>query len=138
MRPSLRWCLAQANTDLTSPIRSDRLDNQEIVSLVGAHLCGVRGPQTRQAVLAHSTDPTAVSGPYASHAPRQEPTRGEGEVYTFEDGNLATHLMRNSLGGAKRKDVSVLLSIPAPLSRRYRDDVRLASFLFCLSLLWLS
>ncbi|GAA5998039.1 type 2C protein phosphatase PTC5 [Rhodotorula paludigena] len=101
----------------------DRLDNQEIVSLVGAHLCGVRGPQTRQAVLAHSTDPTAVSGPYASHAPRQEPMRGEGEVYTFEDGNLATHLMRNSLGGAKRKDVSVLLSIPAPLSRRYRDDI---------------
>ncbi|BGP37405.1 hypothetical protein JCM10449v2_001311 [Rhodotorula kratochvilovae] len=102
----------------------DRLDNQEIVSLVGAHLCGVRGTQTRPAVLAHSVDPTAVSGPHASHAPRQEPTRGEGEVFTFEDtGNLATHLIRNSLGGAKRDQVSVLLSIPAPLSRRYRDDI---------------
>jgi len=46
-------------------------------------------------------------------------------VFTFEDtGNLATHLIRNALGGAKREQVSVLLSIPAPLSRRYRDDVR--------------
>ncbi|KAG0665363.1 hypothetical protein C6P46_006810 [Rhodotorula mucilaginosa] len=101
----------------------DRLDNQEIVSLVGAHLCGVRGAQTRQAVLAHASDPTAVSGPHASHQPRQEPTRGEGESFTFEDGNLSTHLIRNALGGAKRDQVSVLLSIPAPLSRRYRDDI---------------
>lgn len=99
------------------------MDNQEIVSLVGAHLCGVRGAQTRQAVLAHASDPTAVSGPHASHQPRQEPTRGEGESFTFEDGNLSTHLIRNALGGAKRDQVSVLLSIPAPLSRRYRDDV---------------
>ncbi|POY76164.1 hypothetical protein BMF94_0887 [Rhodotorula taiwanensis] len=101
----------------------DRLDNQEIVSLVGAHLCGMRGSQTRQAVLAHASDPTAVMGPHASHQPRQEPTRGEGETFTFEDGNLSTHLIRNALGGAKRDQVSVLLSIPAPLSRRYRDDI---------------
>lgn len=49
--------------------------------------------------------------------------RGEGDVWTFEDGNLATHLIRNALGGAKREQVSALLSIPAPWSRRYRDDV---------------
>lgn len=106
---------------------SDRLDNQEIVSLVGAHLCGVRGSQTRQSVLSHASDPTAVVGPHASHQPRQEPTRGEGDTFTFEDGNLSTHLIRNALGGAKRDQVSVLLSIPAPLSRRYRDDVSLRS-----------
>lgn len=113
--------------------RSDRLDNQEIVSLVGAHLCGLRGDQTRQAVLSNSVDPTAVSGPHNSHAPRQQPTRGEGEVFTFEDGNLATHLIRNSLGGAKREQVSVLLSVPAPLSRRYRDDASrsFSPFYFC-------
>ncbi|GAA6006151.1 hypothetical protein JCM10207_000541 [Rhodosporidiobolus poonsookiae] len=101
----------------------DRLDNQEIVSLVGAHLCGVRGTQSRSNVLSHSVDPLAATPTHASHAPRQEPTRGEGEVFTFEDGNLSTHLIRNSLGGAKRDQVSVLLSIPAPLSRRYRDDI---------------
>ncbi|GAA5973344.1 hypothetical protein JCM11641_003084 [Rhodosporidiobolus odoratus] len=101
----------------------DRLNNDEIVSLVGAHLCGVRGTQSRSSVLSHSVDPSAANPTYASHAPRQEPMRGEGEVFTFEDGNLSTHLIRNSLGGAKRDQVSVLLSIPAPLSRRYRDDI---------------
>ncbi|GAA6007907.1 hypothetical protein JCM11491_006533 [Sporobolomyces phaffii] len=101
----------------------DRLDNQEIVSLVGAHLSGVRGSQTRSAVLGHSIDSTVLSGKSFAHVPRQEPTRGEGEVYEFCDGNLATHLTRNALGGAKREQVSVLLSIPAPLSRRYRDDI---------------
>ncbi|GAA5895174.1 type 2C protein phosphatase PTC5 [Sporobolomyces salmoneus] len=102
----------------------DRLDNQEIVSLVGAHLSGVRGPQTRSTVLSHSLDSTPLSEEKSfAHVPRQEPTRGEGEVYEFCDGNLATHLTRNALGGAKREQVSVLLSIPAPLSRRYRDDI---------------
>ncbi|GAA5876822.1 hypothetical protein JCM1840_002055 [Sporobolomyces johnsonii] len=101
----------------------DRLDNQEVVSLVGAHLSGVRGPQTRASVLAHSTDTTALSGKSFAHQPRQEPTRGEGEVYEFCDSNLSSHLIRNALGGARREQVSVLLSIPAPLSRRYRDDI---------------
>lgn len=55
--------------------------------------------------------------------------RGEGDVYTFEDGNLATHLVRNALGGAKREQVSVLLSIPSNLSRRYRDDITITVIL---------
>ncbi|GAA5959133.1 hypothetical protein JCM3765_006352 [Sporobolomyces pararoseus] len=106
----------------------DRLDNQEIVSLVGAHLSGVRGPQTRSSVLSHSVESSPndlLEDPSNSfaHLPRQEPTRGEGQVFDFVDGNLATHLTRNALGGAKREQVSVLLSIPAPLSRRYRDDI---------------
>ncbi|GAA5885080.1 hypothetical protein JCM6882_007220 [Rhodosporidiobolus microsporus] len=101
----------------------DRLDNQEVVSLVGAHLCGVRAPQTRSSVLSYSSDPNAAKPSTTPHTPRQEPTRGEGECFTFEDSNLSTHLIRNALGGAKREQVSVLLSIPAPLSRRYRDDI---------------
>ncbi|KAK4049741.1 hypothetical protein OIO90_005322 [Microbotryomycetes sp. JL221] len=108
----------------------DRLNNDEIVSLVGAHLSGVRGIQSRQQVLSHvapasTNDLIALdhNGPHLTHVPRQEPIRGEGPVFTFEDGNLATHLVRNALGGAKREQVSVLLSIPSPLSRRYRDDI---------------
>lgn len=31
--------------------------------------------------------------------------------------------MRNALGGAKREQVSVLLSIPTGISRRWRDDI---------------
>jgi pyruvate dehydrogenase phosphatase len=63
----------------------DRLNNDEIVSLVGAHLNGVRGEQTRQAVLSHvATSSTAVDPPAHTHAPRQEPQRGEGHVFTFD------------------------------------------------------
>ncbi|KAM0751610.1 protein serine/threonine phosphatase 2C [Meredithblackwellia eburnea MCA 4105] len=102
----------------------DRLENEEVVALVGAHLSGLRGPQSRQSVLSHVSPSTPdQSGSTHTHAPRQEPTRGEGDVYVFEDGNLGTHLIRNALGGAKREQVSALLSIPSPLSRRYRDDI---------------
>lgn len=103
----------------------DRLSNEEIVALVGSHLSGVRGTQSRSAVLRHVSDtsPHETMNPGHTHAPRQEPMRGEGEVYVFEDGNIGTHLIRNALGGAKREQVSALLSIPAPLSRRYRDDI---------------
>ncbi|KAL8279307.1 hypothetical protein RQP46_008344 [Phenoliferia psychrophenolica] len=103
----------------------DRLNNDEVVSLVGAHLSGLRGPQSRASVLAHvsPSSPTAGLGPSHTHAPRQEPVRGEGDIYVFEDSNLSTHLIRNALGGAKREQVSALLSIPSPLSRRYRDDI---------------
>lgn len=42
---------------------------------------------------------------------------------TVEDDNCATHLIRNALGGAEFQKVSLLISIPSPLSRRHRDDI---------------
>lgn len=111
----------------------DRLNNDEVVALVGAHLSGVRGNQGRAKILKRvSTNASLAGAGEVAHAPRQEPTRGEGDAFSFEDGNLSTHLIRNALGGAKREQVSVLLSIPSPLSRRYRDDV---SRLLCLSVI---
>lgn len=109
----------------------DRLNNDEIVALVGAHLSGLRGTHARAKILKRVSASASRAGPAEpAHAPRQEPTRGEGDAFSFEDGNLSTHLIRNALGGAKREQVSVLLSIPSPLSRRYRDDVSLAPFFF--------
>lgn len=111
---------------------SDRLTNEEIVSLVGGHISGLRGSFTRPAVLSHLSPSSSSSSASLSlaHVPRQEPTRGEGDAFVFEDANLATHLVRNALGGAKREQVAALLSIPAPLSRRYRDDVSFLSLSF--------
>lgn len=43
--------------------------------------------------------------------------------HTVEDTNTGTHLIRNALGGADFTKVSLLLSIPSPLSRRHRDDI---------------
>lgn len=44
--------------------------------------------------------------------------------YLIEDKNVATHLIRNALSAGGRKEyVSALVSIPSPMSRRYRDDL---------------
>lgn len=50
--------------------------------------------------------------------------------FTVEDDNIATHLMRNALGGADIQQVSMLVSIPAPISRSYRDDLTVTVVLF--------
>lgn len=49
---------------------------------------------------------------------------------TVEDDNLASHLIRNALGGAEFTKVSLLLSIPSPLARRHRDDITCTVVLF--------
>lgn len=42
---------------------------------------------------------------------------------------VLTTIRRNALGGAQREQVSALLSIPAPYSRRYRDDITITVLL---------
>lgn len=42
---------------------------------------------------------------------------------TVADPNAATHLIRNALGGADAEKVALFAGIPAPLSRRHRDDI---------------
>lgn len=51
--------------------------------------------------------------------------------YLLEDENVATHLIRNALSnGGHKEDVNLLLSIPSPLSRRYRDDLTVTVVFF--------
>lgn len=45
---------------------------------------------------------------------------GENERFVLEDKNVATHLVRNALGGKDKDMVCALLTLPAPYSRRYR------------------
>jgi pyruvate dehydrogenase phosphatase len=45
---------------------------------------------------------------------------GEDQRFVVEDKNVATHLVRNALGGKERDMVCALLTLPAPYSRRYR------------------
>lgn len=44
----------------------------------------------------------------------------EDQRFVVEDKNVATHLVRNALGGKDRDMVCALLTLPAPYSRRYR------------------
>lgn len=45
---------------------------------------------------------------------------GENDRFVVEDKNVATHLVRNALGGKDKDMVCALLTLPAPYSRRYR------------------
>jgi hypothetical protein len=42
------------------------------------------------------------------------------ERFVVEDKNVATHLVRNALGGRDQDQLSALLTLPSPFSRRYR------------------
>ncbi|SCU86599.1 LAME_0D06876g1_1 [Lachancea meyersii CBS 8951] len=49
----------------------------------------------------------------------------------LEDKNAATHLIRNALSaGGQRDYVSTLVSIPSPMSRKYRDDLTVTVVFF--------
>lgn len=51
-------------------------------------------------------------------------------TFTVEDENVSTHLVRNALGGGDLEQVSMLVSIPAPISRSYRDDLTVTVVFF--------
>ena len=40
--------------------------------------------------------------------------------FIVKDKNVATHLVRNALGGQNEEQVTALLTLPSPFSRRYR------------------
>lgn len=58
--------------------------------------------------------------------------RGPGPMsYLLEDKNVLTHLIRNALSqGGLREQTSMLISIPNPVSRRYRDDLTVTVVFF--------
>ncbi|KAI4652259.1 hypothetical protein J4E93_002458 [Alternaria ventricosa] len=52
------------------------------------------------------------------------------ERFVVEDKNAATHLVRNALGGKDQDQLSALLTLPSPFSRRYRDDLTVEVIFF--------
>jgi len=52
------------------------------------------------------------------------------ERFIVQDKNAATHLIRNALGGKHEEQVCALLTLPAPYSRRYRDDLTVSVIFF--------
>jgi pyruvate dehydrogenase phosphatase len=117
----------------------DMLPTQEVGNLVSAHLDGTRGTYSATALQARlegaatAAQSTAAADGDEAAAQQQLLAKrrtghhplnaGRENQYTFEDANLATHLIRNALGGADTDRLTSLLAIPAPESRRYRDDV---------------
>lgn len=121
----------------------DMLSNEEAVGLVATHLSGFRGVlgasdmQRRCFESGKAVNVDVSSTTETQHQVQQQtkknfhPLNKKAEsTFSFEDENLATHLTRNALGGADWERVSGLLAIPAPHSRRYRDDITINVLLF--------
>lgn len=54
-----------------------------------------------------------------------------GSNYSLDDKNVSTHLIRNALSnGGSKEQTSMLISIPSPTSRRYRDDLTVTVVFF--------
>ncbi|KAK9785191.1 putative PPM-type phosphatase domain-containing protein [Seiridium cardinale] len=52
------------------------------------------------------------------------------ERFVVKDKNVATHLIRNALGGKNEEQVCALLTLVSPFSRRYRDDLTVQVIFF--------
>ncbi|KAF4601197.1 hypothetical protein EYR38_005847 [Pleurotus pulmonarius] len=97
----------------------DQLSNDDVVKLVGGHLAGVKGTVSKSELSSRVPTSTGSLGVEGKNKKRKD---GEGS-WAFVDDNLSTHLIRNAFGGGDEGKLRWLLSIPAPYSRRYRDDI---------------
>ncbi|CAG8577231.1 7203_t:CDS:2 [Diversispora eburnea] len=92
----------------------DRLSNEEVVKLVGNLIEGQRNKK------GDDNDIKAKVLPI-----------GEFEnKFAHVDENASTHLIRNAFGGASEDVLCAMLSLPAPMSRRWRDDITVTVIFF--------
>ncbi|KDQ08906.1 hypothetical protein BOTBODRAFT_117905 [Botryobasidium botryosum FD-172 SS1] len=100
----------------------DELSSSEVVSLVGGYLHNRTGAVSKSELAATVVETPDAAGVQGKDARRN----GKGDLkakWAFVDTNVGTHLIRNAFGGADEMAVRKMLSIPAPLARRFRDDV---------------
>ncbi|KAF9534686.1 phophatase 2C family protein [Crepidotus variabilis] len=98
----------------------DELSNDEVVSLVAGHLAGLKGtiPKNQLPNLIPTfTGAQGINGKRHASGGNMEGS------WAFKDDNMSAHLIRNAFGGGDVTQLRRVLSIPAPYSRRYRDDV---------------
>lgn len=98
----------------------DQLTSQEVVTLVGGHIAGLKGiiPKSSMPNLV----PTSTGTPTVEGKNKKRADKEEG-AWAFVDKNVSSHLIRNAFGGGDERALRKLLSIPAPYARSYRDDV---------------
>lgn len=127
----------------------EMLTNEEVVGLVGKWIESqqiTKGSSTSQfdSVWTRIFGPRGNKGDLPVEAARdtdasggqKTPFRGarqwggSSDKFVVQDPNVATHLVRNALGGKNQEQVSALLTLPAPFSRRYRDDLTVQVIFF--------
>jgi pyruvate dehydrogenase phosphatase len=98
----------------------DELSSEEVVALVGGHLSGLKGTIPKSSL--QTLVPTTTGSPTVEGKERIRGSAHEGS-WAFVDDNVSAHLIRNAFGGGDENELRRVLSIPAPHSRRWRDDV---------------
>ena len=113
----------------------EMLTNEEVVGLVGQWLESQQKTQSTtdwaksifssrsKNLPVEKPRQKAVQGEEGQRAPirqHQWDIEGAEERFVVEDENVATHLVRNALGGRNRDMVCGLLTLVSPYSRRYR------------------
>jgi len=87
---------------------------------VAGHLAGLKGTIPKSEL--HNIVPTS-SGSQGINGKRHASGGETQGSWAFKDNNLSAHLIRNAFGGGDEIALRRRLSIPAPYSRRSRDDV---------------
>ncbi|KAG0341060.1 hypothetical protein BG004_006163 [Podila humilis] len=127
----------------------DKLTSEEVIQLVGDLLDGKTGKEQtildrEQIKLAKQKlrdIKAAITGNKTDHQVEEEELTpadlapkgpaSQIRMFTFKDmGNASTHLVRNALGGGDDDRLAATLSIPAPMSRVYRDDITVTVIFF--------
>ncbi|OCL08015.1 protein serine/threonine phosphatase 2C [Glonium stellatum] len=126
----------------------EMLTNEEVVGLVGqwleAQADGKRGQggwsdswlkswfSAQKGLPVEQTERNGDKG--GQRAPIRQQQWGmkaaQNDRFVVEDKNAATHLVRNALGGKDQDQLSALLTLPSPYSRRYRDDLTVEVIFF--------
>lgn len=120
----------------------DKLTSEEVVQLVGDLLDGKKGQEQvvldREELGLIKSRIQSLKGVITGKkedqneeseelTPANLPPKGPSSQirqFTFKDTtNASTHLVRNALGGGNDEKLAATLSIPAPMSRVYRDDI---------------
>ncbi|KAF8243978.1 protein serine/threonine phosphatase 2C, partial [Wilcoxina mikolae CBS 423.85] len=71
-----------------------------------------------------------VAGQRAPLRVKQWGVKTDDPRFVCEDKNVATHIVRNALGGKNTDMLCALLTLPSPYSRRYRDDLTVEVIFF--------
>lgn len=114
----------------------EMLTNEEVVGLVGKWLetqtsktstsqfdsvwSKIFGAQKNGLPVEHGAESAGGDGQKSPIRVRQWGISKDDDRFVVKDSNVATHLIRNALGGKNEEMVSALLTLPSPYSRRYR------------------
>ncbi|KAI0131556.1 protein serine/threonine phosphatase 2C [Daldinia grandis] len=124
----------------------EMLTNDEVVGLVGKWIETQATEQSSKSQLGSlwaklfgpGQDLPVEAGKEAGPDGQKTPIRlrqwgispDEKERFVVKDKNVATHLIRNALGGRNEEQVCALLTLVSPFSRRYRDDLTVQVIFF--------